>query len=84
MGAHSLILIIGKLTLGKYMGAAAADLSIEIGDPPRASSAVECEDMSHRDLREEISVGNACERKPGKHRRRAILLSHTQEVESSL
>ena len=64
--------------------AAAADLRIEFGEPPRASSVVECEDMSHRDSREEISVGNTCERKPGKHRRRAILLSHTQEVESSL
>ena len=64
--------------------AAAADLSIEIGEPLRESSAVECGAMFHRDLREEISVGNAYERKPGKHRRRAILLSHTQGVESSL
>ena len=57
--------------------AAAADLRIEFGEPPRASSVVECEDMSHRDLREEISVGNVCGRKSGSHGGKLILLSHT-------
>ena len=35
------------------------------------------------DVREEIVVGNACGAKPGRHRSKAILLSHAQGVEPS-
>ena len=53
-------------------------------DNPRARSALDCGESAQEDLRKEITVGNACEGKPGIHGGRAIPLSHTQGLESSL
>ena len=50
---------------------------------PRARSALDCGETAQEDLRK-ITVGNACEGKPGIHGGRAIPLSHTQWLESSL
>ena len=43
---------------------------------PRARAAVDCRETNLGDVREEIVVGNACGRKAGSHRSKAILLSH--------
>ena len=40
-------------------------------------AAVNCGETDRGDVREEIVVGNACGGKSGRHRRRAIWLSHT-------
>ena len=39
-------------------------------------AAVDCGGTDRENVREEIMVGNACGRKPGSHRSKAILLSH--------
>ena len=39
-------------------------------------AAVDCRETDREGVREEIVVGNACERKPGSHGSKAIQLSH--------
>ena len=42
----------------------------------RTRAAVDCRKMDRGDVREEIVVGNACGRKPGRCGSKVILLSH--------
>ena len=48
---------------------------------PRAEAAVDYGETDQGDVREEIVVGNACGGKSGSHGSKAILLSHSLEVE---
>ena len=47
-------------------------------------TAFDFREMAGGDRREDMATGNASEGKPGSHGGRALLLSHTQGVESSL